>query len=452
LFLVNSFGRRAVQLLLIFLDGLFFVFSYWLVHSVRFFQKAFSSDIATLTSDHRFWTVLFFSYFSLYIFDLYEPRGWRKSISSPLRIFLAYLASLLLVFAWLYLFAEPGTEVFGRGVLLGSLTLFSVLTFGYRRAMQSFLKREVEKNRFLLISDGPTRDSFQTEFTRKESGGYVEHLSTDTLSENPTLIDSKLREKWSAVVVDGSLPKPLVRRLMQYRLAGVRILSVPDFYEVFWAKIPVNCLDEGWFTFTEGFGLLHNRVNARIKRVVDILVSLTLLVLLAPFMVLLWVIIQLESRGPAVYRQTRVGREGKTFTIYKFRSMRLGSEKDGAKWAQQNDDRTTRIGRLIRKIRLDETPQLINILRGEMSFIGPRPERTEVTEQLAQAIPFYAMRHLVKPGLTGWAQVMYPCGASIEDAREKLEFELYYIKNQSLELDLKTIAKTLSVVMFGSGR
>ena len=253
-------------------------------------------------------------------------------------------------------------------------------------------------------------------------------------------------------MVESDIPSSLLREIMKYRLDGIRIISFTDFYEVYWAKIPVHTLDDSWFAFTEGFSLLHNRVNARLKRVVDILLSTTLLIILLPVAALLWALIKLESRGPAIYKQYRVGQDGKTFKIYKFRSMAQNCEKNGAQWAAKNDARVTRIGKFIRKVRLDETPQLINILRGQMSFIGPRPERPEFTNSLEKEIPFYELRHLVKPGLTGWAQVMYPYGSTVEDAREKLEYELYYIKNQSVELDLKIVAKTVAVVCFGAGR
>ena len=163
------------------------------------------------------------------------------------------------------------------------------------------------------------------------------------------------------------------------------------------------------------------------------------------------ILIKLESPGPALYRQERVGQNGRPFTIMKFRSMRLDAEKDGPVWAQTGDDRTTRVGRVIRKIRVDELPQFWNILKGEMNFVGPRPERPHFVAQLAEEIPFYEQRHLIPPGLTGWAQIKYPYGSSIEDARQKLQYDLYYIKNQSLLLDAVILFETVKTILFGRG-
>jgi exopolysaccharide biosynthesis polyprenyl glycosylphosphotransferase len=170
-----------------------------------------------------------------------------------------------------------------------------------------------------------------------------------------------------------------------------------------------------------------------------------------PIALLTAVLIKLESKGPVLYRQERVGRNGRPFTIMKFRSMRVDAEKDGPVWAQTSDDRTTRVGRVIRKMRVDEIPQFWNILKGEMNFVGPRPERPHFVKQLAEEIPFYEQRHLIPPGLTGWAQIKYPYGASIEDARQKLQYDLYYIKNQSLILDAMILFETVKTILFGRG-
>ncbi len=181
------------------------------------------------------------------------------------------------------------------------------------------------------------------------------------------------------------------------------------------------------------------------------LISLVLLVPTAPIMAVTALLIRLESPGPVIYRQDRVGLHEKEFTVFKFRSMRTDAEKDGAVWASAHDSRVTRVGRFIRKVRIDELPQIWNILKGDMSFIGPRPERMAFVRQLKESIPYYSLRHTVKPGLTGWAQVCYPYGASEEDARRKLEYDLYYIKNMSILLDIHIIFKTMGVVLFPKG-
>jgi exopolysaccharide biosynthesis polyprenyl glycosylphosphotransferase len=190
----------------------------------------------------------------------------------------------------------------------------------------------------------------------------------------------------------------------------------------------------------------------RAKRVIDLFLSLALMVALSPLMLVTAIGIKLESKGPIFYGQKRTGLNGATFRLYKFRTMVQDAEKSGAQWAEENDKRITRVGRFLRATRLDELPQLWNVLLGEMSFIGPRPERPDFNSELEAAIPYYDLRHLVKPGITGWAQVLYPYGASVKDAREKLQYDLYYIKNYSVMLDVLILIRTLRVVLVGRGR
>jgi exopolysaccharide biosynthesis polyprenyl glycosylphosphotransferase len=239
---------------------------------------------------------------------------------------------------------------------------------------------------------------------------------------------------------------------MRARLRGVRIYDLVDFYERFLFKLPVLNLRDGWLILAHGFDLLHHTIQLRAKRVLDVLLSLALMLPLSPLMLVTAIVIKLDSKGPVFYRQLRTGLNGETFRLYKFRTMVEDAEKSGARWAKKNDPRITGVGRFLRAARIDELPQLWNVLLGEMSFIGPRPERPDFTNELEAAIPYYDLRHLVKPGITGWAQVLYPYGASIEDAREKLEYDLYYIKNYSVMLDLVILIRTVRVVLVGRGR
>jgi len=193
------------------------------------------------------------------------------------------------------------------------------------------------------------------------------------------------------------------------------------------------------------------RIYRQARRLLDIAISLPGLMVSLPIMVLTAIAIKIDSRGPVLYMQKRVGEHNRSFTIMKFRSMRTDAEPDGPVWAEEDDLRITRVGRVIRKLRVDELPQFINILRGEMTIVGPRPERPEFVEQLEREVPYYSQRHLVKPGLTGWAQIRYPYGASVEDAINKLQYDLYYIKNQSLLLDAITLFETTRIVLFGRG-
>jgi sugar transferase (PEP-CTERM system associated) len=240
--------------------------------------------------------------------------------------------------------------------------------------------------------------------------------------------------------------------LIACKMSGIDVLDIADFFEREAGAVKLDTLRPSTIIFSRGFRQSLYRDFA--KRALDILASLGLLAVAWPFMLLTAAGVLLESRGRGsiLYRQVRVGQHGRHFTLLKFRSMVMDAESDGvARWAQQNDERITGFGRFIRKTRLDELPQLLNVLRGDMSFVGPRPERPVFVRQLAQRLPFYQHRHWVKPGLTGWAQINYPYGASERDAYEKLQYDLYYVKNPSITLDLLTIAQTVEVVLFGRG-
>jgi sugar transferase (PEP-CTERM system associated) len=247
----------------------------------------------------------------------------------------------------------------------------------------------------------------------------------------------------------GSLP---MAELLECRLAGIQVTDLATFFEREAGKIKLGIVDPSWLVFSDGFDRRQWRQVT--KRSFDMLASTLLLVLAAPLMLLTTLAIWLESgfKGPVIYRQERVGEGGRTFTVLKFRSMRTDAEKDGkAVWAQKDDDRITTVGRVIRKLRIDELPQVFNVLRGDMSFVGPRPERPCFVADLSKQIPYFGLRHCVKPGITGWAQLRYAYGASVEDSAEKLKFDLYYAKNHSLVFDLMILMQTVEVVLFGKG-
>jgi sugar transferase (PEP-CTERM system associated) len=234
------------------------------------------------------------------------------------------------------------------------------------------------------------------------------------------------------------------------RLAGVSFDHLASVYEEYTGKIAIENLRPSWLIFSPGFR--KSRVLLAAKRAIDVSASLIGLVLALPIMALVAAAIKLSSPGPLLYHQKRVGQNGRIVTVHKFRSMRSDAEaKTGAVWAKANDDRVFPVGRFLRKVRLDELPQLWNVLKGEMSFVGPRPERPEFVEQLTQRIPFYGQRHVVKPGVTGWAQVRYAYGASVEDAMEKLQYDLFYIKNLSVSLDIYIILQTVKTVILRRG-
>ncbi len=259
-------------------------------------------------------------------------------------------------------------------------------------------------------------------------------ISRIVVAEN----DAQTRSRMAAALVD-------------LRLRGIKVSDAADFYEQLFSKIWIEVLNSEWFVYTSGFHF--SRASDYLKRFADVVLSLLLLVATAPLLIILAIAIRLDSPGPALFRQDRAGLFGRRFTILKFRSMRIDAESQaGPRWASENDDRTTRVGRFLRKYRLDEIPQAINVLRGEMSMVGPRPERPCFVEQLKAEIPFYDLRHYVKPGITGWAQVKYRHGASIEDAYKKLQYDIYYAKHRSLAWDLRILFSTARIVLFGKGR
>ena len=245
----------------------------------------------------------------------------------------------------------------------------------------------------------------------------------------------------------GSMP---LRELLDCKLSGVRVFDITTYFERMLGQIRIDFVNAGWLIFGDGFN--QGFYRTAVKRIFDILCSSVLILLAAPVMLVTAIAIKLESKGPVFYRQERVGFNSKPFMVTKFRSMRTDAEKDGKpRWATANDSRVTRVGNIIRLIRVDELPQLFNVLTGDMSLVGPRPERPFFVEQLTNEIPYYAVRHSIKPGVTGWAQVRYQYGSTIEDSQEKLQYDLYYVKNHSLFLDFVILIETVGVVLTGKG-
>ncbi len=258
-------------------------------------------------------------------------------------------------------------------------------------------------------------------------------------------------QSWAGVILGTKLD---LTNLETLSLAKLRLKHTPvyhmcDIWQSLWLKLPPSLLDSHWFVVTNNFQDVN---SSKIKRLMDVSISMLLLTISFPLMLLVAAAIKLDSAGEIIYSQLRTGQNGKPFKIYKFRSMYKDSENGGVKWASIGDTRITRIGYWLRVLRIDELPQLWNVLTGEMSLIGPRPERPEFDVKLKDAIPHYELRYLVKPGISGWAQVLYPYGASVEDAYEKLAYDLYYIKNYSLWLDMVIFFKTIKVVLGGKGR
>jgi sugar transferase (PEP-CTERM system associated) len=399
----------------------------------------------------------------LYYSDMYDLRvlGDRRELF--IRIVQSLGATSFLLAATYYWF--PALMI-GRGVFVLSAFFVVTLVAGWRVAFE-WLANRAPRKRLLLVGTGPAAVALARElFDRRndlglEIIGFVDPDPTKTGMSliNPGIIGTIedipfiVRERSvDRVVVSlgdarGMLP---MDKLLDMKLNGVTFDHLASVYEELTGKIAVENLRPSWLIFSPGFR--KGRFLQTMKRAIDIMAGGFGLTVLAPVMGITALVVKYTSPGGALYRQQRVGLHGKVFTLCKFRSMRSDAEaKSGAVWAQTNDPRITPIGRFMRKTRLDELPQLWNVLRGDMSLVGPRPERPEFVTSLTQQIPFYGQRHVVRPGLTGWAQVRYAYGASIEDSMEKLQYDLYYIKNLSIALDLFVIFSTIKTVILRRG-
>ena len=273
------------------------------------------------------------------------------------------------------------------------------------------------------------------------------------LSTEKSLTDIVLEQQVDQIVValyerrGGSMP---LRELLDCKLQGVRVVDIATYFEATLGQIRLDAVSAGWLIFGDGFN--QGLARTMTKRLFDIVCATLLILLALPVMLVTGILILIESGGPILYQQERVGLNGRLFNVVKFRSMRTDAEKDGKpRWASTTDDRVTRVGRVLRKARIDELPQLFSVLKGDMSLVGPRPERPYFVDKLTQEIPYYAVRQSVKPGVTGWAQVRYHYGASVKDSAEKLQYDLYYVKNHSLFLDLVVLFETVGVVLMFKG-
>jgi sugar transferase (PEP-CTERM system associated) len=400
---------------------------------------------------------------SLYYAKLYDFRVVADRRELFVRVLQA-LGSTSLFMAALY-FLFPGL-VIGRGVAVVALVLMIVLLIGWRVSFGWAAARLGRRERLLLVGTGPATLSLARELhERKELGvqitGFIDpdpsRLGSPvlnpgvigTLEDLPPIIKARGVDRVVVSLADarGKLP---MERLLKMKLDGVKFDHLASVYEEYTGKIALENLRPSWLIFSQGFRKSLALQTA--KRCIDIGAASVGLVLAAPVMLAVALSVKFTSRGPIIYHQERVGRHGVPFTLYKFRSMRVDAEAEtGPVWAREGDDRVTSIGDFIRRSRFDELPQLWNVLNGDMSLVGPRPERPEFVQHLTRQIPFYGQRHVVKPGVTGWAQVRYKYGGSVDETMEKLQYDLFYIKNLSLALDLFIIFKTIQTVIVERG-
>ena len=399
-----------------------------------------------------------------YYNDLYDLSAGSWSMDQVLRVEQSLGASSLLLGLLYFLFPSL---LLSRGVFIIGMILVTVLVVLSRRFLDGAWQLSSPIQRVVILGTGALALELARQVARREDlgmklEGFVSGTRLESDSDRifgfpilgaATEMESIVeRGAISRIIVAlenrrGVLP---IRELVTLRIQGVRVDDASSVLSALTGRIPLHAVQPSWFVFSDGFH--RSKWNELVKRMLDLAAGVAGLFLSLPIMALVAFAILLDSKGPVIYRQTRLGRMGRSFDVLKFRSMRVDAEKDnGAQWASENDPRLTRVGGFLRKYRLDELPQFLNVIRGDMSFVGPRPERPCFVELLRKRIPYYDERHSVRPGITGWAQVQYSYGASVEDAFTKLEYDLFYLKNTSLSFDLAIILKTVKIVISGHG-
>lgn len=394
--------------------------------------------------------------------------GFRNAMIIVSALIAYYIANVYNVATSKYKLKDMTTVIVINGILMTVTTfskiftfyegiiLFGIITIFQIAFRYIVIMGVVEKERVVFVGENDyTQDLLESV---KKDGQYVFTASlnnTDMKVLGKEIVEMYKTKKFDVLVdfTDKLLGDPkLTGKLLQYKLEGLQYYNYLEFYETYENKLPISHLSPKWFLENTGFEIYHNNFNLKAKRLLDLFFAMLIGIFAAPVIILAAIIVKLESKGPIFFIQERIGEGNRKFNIVKFRSMTTDAEKNGPQWASKNDNRVTKFGKIMRATRIDELPQLWNVLRGEMSFVGPRPEREFFIQQLEKEIPYYNLRHTVKPGLTGWAQVMYPYGASVEDAYRKLQYDLYYIKHHSIPFDVKVLLKTVTIVIFGKGR
>jgi len=394
---------------------------------------------------------------------LFSRRLRDRTVGVVLRIGVSVMAGALL--GGLLLYVSPGhrptwAEIFGFVAIgLFSLTIVRLVAHG-------LIDEDILKRRILVYGSGNNAARILALRRRNDQRGFKVVGFVASSSEERVIPEDKLLSKDLPLVsaaagleideiviaMDDRRQQYPLKELLDCRLAGIEVIELASFLERETGKVYLDILIPSWMIF--GAGFRRDVLRRYTETAFDIAASFALLLMAVPVMLLTALAIKMEDgiSAPVLYGQPRVGLGGRVFRVLKFRSMRIDAEKDGrARWATANDDRVTRVGRFIRKVRIDELPQLFNVFAGRMSFVGPRPERPEFVKELNEKIPYYDVRHAVKPGITGWAQLCYPYGASEQDATEKLQYDLYYVKNHSLVFDMLILLQTVEVILFGKG-
>ncbi len=452
-------------LLLVLMDCSLIALGLILATFIRFSAEHYGASLAYLESWRtfsRFLLVLIVCEVSLYFHDLYDFRLMTTRNEILVRLLQSFGVACLAISVCYYVAPDLG---FGRGIAALAAPLIIALTLGWRLVWARNARKTGASGRLLIMGTGPTgislaRDILSRPELKLKVIGFLDEKGENIGKSlvNPGIIGAAQdvqaivqQENADHVVISlmerrGTMP---VRQLLHLKFAGVHVEDAHSFYERMAGRIILERLSPSWLILSDGFRKSAMLVWA--KRVVDVIVSTIALIVCLPLFAVVSAAIWLESGSPILFVQERTGLRGRSFQILKFRSMYNNAEEKGPQWAADSDSRITRVGRWIRKYRIDELPQFWNVLRGEMSIVGPRPERPEFVSMLEEEIPFYGLRHSVRPGITGWAQVKYQYGASVEETKTKLEHDLFYIKHLSIILDFVVLFETAKVMLSGRG-
>lgn len=445
---MNSFIFRTKKTILLAGDLICLYFSLYLAIYLR---NNFSVSPESWINHFQAFSLIFIFWLTVfYINDFYDLKTSYNNFSLSGILTRSLIINGIIAVMVFYFLTPVFPSIKPQKVLILDLIISGIILFAWRKLFYNFIKSPQIANRVLLIGQGTLVDELTKEIARRPQLGYQATV-IETVPDN--LKGYCLDNQIDILVSSRNLSanEATTSQIFDCLSLGIDVYNINGFYELITQKIPVEHIEVSWFL--ENLAENSKKSFDILKRIMDIVmavIGLTIAAFIAP---LVATIIRLESRGPIIFKQIRVGKNGKNFLAMKFRSMVADAEKNGAQWATKNDPRITRFGKIMRKTRLDEIPQLVNVLRGEMSLIGPRPERPEFVETLTKEIPFYKERLLVKPGLTGWAQLLGPAyGGSKEESLEKLKYDLYYIKNRSLLLDLSITLKTLKILLGARGQ
>lgn len=465
MFRIANHYVSKIAFMLLFVEVLVLLAAAYLGVAVRMLEY----EGATLQFDHLFTSA--FAFAAAIIFSMSAMGMYQLDFDEGLRhpFFMKLMPAFLMGFGILALVFYIAPELYlGRGTMLLVFVLAGCGIFLARMVFFKTSEAKLLQSRIMFLGGGPLAKECSELATRKsryhkyDIAGFIPNPSEELcvpsnsllkMRDGDTLVSLARQNNVGEIVVSvqnrrGGFP---IKELLDCKLQGIKVTDAATFFERETCQIRVDSLQPSWLVFGGGFD--QSFVRTFMKRSFDLMCSILILLLTFPLMLAAALAVWLEDRGPIFYSQERVGKDGHTFRVHKFRSMRADAEKGGKpQWAAQNDPRVTRVGNFMRKTRIDELPQILNVFKGEMSFVGPRPERPYFVEQLIEVVPYYNVRHSVKPGITGWAQVRYGYGSSAEDALQKLQYDLYYVKNNSLFLDILILINTLKVVLFRSGR